>query len=148
MPPAEFKPTILASERPQTHATDRLCRVQLTIFLQVFSNTFADPKHRPSQKKRKAKIRVALCRTAKSVKQISTDRTVLVLEFRWEEFFASSFPPRSALDPTQPSLQWIPGLFPKVKATGVDRQTRSSAEVKNKWRFTFNPSLCLLSHIR
>jgi len=36
MAPAEFKPAI---DRPQSHAKDRVCRVQLAVVKQVVSNT-------------------------------------------------------------------------------------------------------------
>ena len=37
--PAELKPAILASDRPQTHAIEGVCRMQLAIVIQVVNNT-------------------------------------------------------------------------------------------------------------
>jgi len=39
MTPADFKPAILASDRPQSHTIDRVCRVQLAVFIQIVNNT-------------------------------------------------------------------------------------------------------------
>jgi hypothetical protein len=61
---------------------------------------------------------------------------------------------RTALGPTQPPIQWIPGTL----SLGVKRQGReadhslpSSAEVKNAWSYTFTPQYvfmawCLVKH--
>jgi hypothetical protein len=46
---------------------------------------------------------------------------------------------RTALGPTQPPIQWVPGALPLgVKRPGreVDHSPPSSAEVKNEWSYT------------
>jgi len=46
----------------------------------------------------------------------------------------SLHPSRMALGPTQPPLQWVPGLSPGVRrpGRGVDHSPPSSAEVKER----------------
>ena len=36
------------------------------------------------------------------------------IEYRWGRYFPH--PPRPTLRPTQPPVQWVPGLFPRSKA--------------------------------
>jgi hypothetical protein len=43
---------------------------------------------------------------------------------------------RTALEPTQFPIQWVPGAFPRGKA---DHSAPSSAPVKNAWRYTSTP---------
>jgi len=147
MAPAEFKPVILASDRPHSHAIDRVCRVQLAVVMQVANSTVTGKKERKADKGNSQMI-VALCRTAQSAQQLSMDRTVRGFEFRWEEIFTSPFTPRPVLEPKQSPLQWVPGLFPRSKATGVEHPTRSCVEVKNKSSYTSTSSRCLLLHVR
>jgi len=54
------------------------------------------------------------------------------IESRWERDFPHLS--RPALGPTQPSIQWVPGLSWGVKRPGhdVDHPSPSSAEVKEK----------------
>jgi hypothetical protein len=45
-------------------------------------------------------------------------------------------PSRSAVDPTQPPIQWILGFFPVVKRPGRGvYQSPPSLEVKNLWNY-------------
>jgi hypothetical protein len=54
------------------------------------------------------------------------------IEFRWGRDFSQ--PSKSALGPTQPPIQWVPGLFPGGKAAGAWSwpPTPSSARVKKR----------------
>jgi hypothetical protein len=49
------------------------------------------------------------------------------------------------LGPTQPPKQWVPGFFPEDKRPlrDVDPSLPSSAEVKNGWKCTSAPHICL-----
>jgi hypothetical protein len=61
---------------------------------------------------------------------------------------------RTALEPTQPLIQWVPGsLSLGVKRPGreADHSLPSSAEVKNAWSYTSTPQYvfmasCLVQH--
>jgi hypothetical protein len=53
---------------------------------------------------------------------------------------------RTALGPTQPPIQWVPGaLSLGVKQPGrqADHSPPSSAEVKNAWSYTATTPICL-----
>ena len=54
------------------------------------------------------------------------------IESRWRRDFQQ--PSRPALGPTQPPIQWVPGLFPGLKrpGRGVDHPPPASAEVKER----------------
>jgi hypothetical protein len=71
--------------------------------------------------------------------------TVSGLESRQgQDIFLFSTAFRSALEPTQPLLRWVPGLFPGCKAAGawIWPPPRSS-EVKNEWSCSPTPPVCL-----
>jgi hypothetical protein len=60
---------------------------------------------------------------------------------------------RTALEPTQPPIQWEPGAFPGIKRPGreADHSPPSNAEVKNAWSYTSTPQYvfmtwCLVKH--
>jgi hypothetical protein len=49
---------------------------------------------------------------------------------------------RPALGPSEPPIQWIPGvIYPRIKGQGceADHSPPSSDEVKNAWRYTILP---------
>jgi hypothetical protein len=53
---------------------------------------------------------------------------------------------RSALEPTQPPIQWVPGAPSlEVKRPGLeaDHSPPSNAEVKNAWNYTSTPPIRL-----
>jgi hypothetical protein len=54
------------------------------------------------------------------------------IEFRWGRDFSHTS--RTALRPTQPPVQWVPGLpwGSKRPGRGADHPTSSSAEVENE----------------
>jgi hypothetical protein len=63
------------------------------------------------------------------------------IESRWGLKFPH--PSRPALEPTQPPVQWIPGLFPTVKRPerGVGHPPLSKAEVKvREGLYLYSPS--------
>ena len=63
------------------------------------------------------------------------------IESRWGQVFSQ--PSRLALEPTQPPMQWVPGLFWGVKwlGSGVDHPPPSSAEVKERLELYLSPQL-------
>ena len=58
-----------------------------------------------------------------------------------QEVFLFSKASRPAMGPTQTPVQWIPGVFPRVKRPGRQVDHSSSAEVMNEWSCTSSPSL-------
>ena len=44
------------------------------------------------------------------------------------------------MGPTQPPIQWVPGVFAGVKQPGrdADHSPSSDGEVKNEWSYTFS----------
>jgi hypothetical protein len=79
---------------------------------------------------------------AQSVQRWATGWTIGVLEFdsrRGLGIFLFTTASRTALGPTQPPIQWVPGaLSLGVKRPGreADHSSPSSAEVKNSWSYT------------
>jgi hypothetical protein len=61
------------------------------------------------------------------------------IESRWGRDFSQ--PSRPALRPTQPPIQWVPGLFPGRPGRGVDHPPSSSTEVKERVElYLYSPS--------
>jgi hypothetical protein len=52
---------------------------------------------------------------------------------------------RPTLGPSQPHCQWVQGFLPTVKRSGrdADHLLSSTAEVKNEWKYTSTPPICL-----
>jgi hypothetical protein len=82
---------------------------------------------------------------AQSVRRLTMGWTIGVLGFdsQWGlGIFLFSTTSRTALGPTQPPIQWVPGVLSLgVKRPGCEagRSPPSSAEVKNAWRCTSTP---------
>jgi hypothetical protein len=90
---------------------------------------------------------------AQSVQRWATGWTIGVLGFdsrRGLGIFLTTAS-RTALGPTQPPIQWVPGaLSLGVKRPGLEavHSLPSSAEVKNAWSYTSTPQMawCLAKH--
>jgi hypothetical protein len=86
---------------------------------------------------------------AQSIQHWATDWTIGVLGFdsrRGLETFLFTTVSRTALGPTQPPIQWVPGAISlEVKRPGreADRSPPSSAKVKNAWSYTSTPPIRL-----
>jgi hypothetical protein len=73
---------------------------------------------------------------------------------RVRELLSDTIASRTALRPTQPPMQWIPGVLSLgVKRPGreADHSPPSSAEVNKAWRYTSTPpyvfmAWCLVKH--
>jgi hypothetical protein len=94
---------------------------------------------------------------AQSVLCWATGWTIGVLGFdSWRRLgiFLFTTASRTALGPTQPPIQWVPGVPSlEVKRPGreADHSPTSSAEVKNAWSYTSTPlyvfmAWCLVKH--
>jgi hypothetical protein len=89
-----------------------------------------------------------MCRTVKrvviaqSVWRWATGRTIEVLESDSRQglgMFLFTTASRTALVPTQPLIQWVPGalsLGAKMLRRRADHSHPSSAEVKNAWSYS------------
>jgi hypothetical protein len=88
---------------------------------------------------------------AQSVYRWATDWTIGVLRFesRWGlGIFLFTTVSRTALEPTQPPIPWVPGaLSLGVKRPGreADHSPPSSAEVKNAWSCTSTPQYVFMA---
>jgi hypothetical protein len=86
---------------------------------------------------------------AQSVWRWATGWTIGVLGFdsrRGLGIFLSTTASRTALEPTQPPIQWVPGalsLGVKRPEREADNSPPSSAEVKSTWSYTSTPPIRL-----
>jgi hypothetical protein len=92
------------------------------------------------------KTRVAI---AQSVWRWATAWTIGILGFdsqRGLGIFLFTTTSRTVLGPTQPPIQWVPGVLSlgvKWRWREADHCPSSSAEVKNDWSYTCTPSIRL-----
>jgi hypothetical protein len=64
------------------------------------------------------------------------------------EIFVFTIASRTALWPTQPPIQWVPGaisLGVKRPVREADHTPPSSAEVKNAWSYTSSPQYAFMA---
>jgi hypothetical protein len=68
---------------------------------------------------------------------------------KWEWYYLLQMS-RPALGPTQPTIQWVQWLFPRVNRPEREAAHLSppSTEVKNEWSYTSSPLTCLHSEDR
>ena len=69
----------------------------------------------------------------------------LGIESRWRRAYLH--PSRPALGPIQPRVQWIPGLYPGVKATGAWRWPPTTHLVPRSWKGRAIPLLSLWASV-
>ena len=76
---------------------------------------------------------------------LRSGRSEVRIQAREKYFYLFSETSRPSLGPNQPPINGHRGSFQAVQRPGrdVQRSLPSSAEVKNKWSYTFTPSTCL-----
>jgi hypothetical protein len=110
------------------------CKVPVIILKFKWNFNFLYRFSKNTQILKLIKIRpMAWAGTAQSIQRLVTGWTV-----RWRRDFPHTF--RPALGPTQPPIQWIPGLTWGCKAPprgrGVDHLDHLAPSLKNRWFYT------------